>query len=87
MFVPKSHFFFPGWERIIYLAINKPLTTNSLLFWPQIGVIRYKPPSMKTILNYLKALITPFETHKEKMSGLIPVRVITKVYRDYPGNR
>ena len=39
---------------------------------------------MKTIINYLASLLTPFQTNKELMSGLIPVRVVTKVSPDHP---
>jgi len=42
---------------------------------------------MKTIINYLASLLTPFETNKEKMSGLIPVRVVTKVHPGHPDYR
>jgi anthranilate phosphoribosyltransferase len=39
---------------------------------------------MKTLINYLTTLLTPFETQKEQISGLIPVRVVTKVRPDHP---
>jgi hypothetical protein len=42
---------------------------------------------MKTIINYLSFLLTPVQTNKEIMSGLIPVRVVTKVQPGHPDYR
>ncbi|HEY4060802.1 MAG TPA: hypothetical protein VGM30_02820 [Puia sp.] len=42
---------------------------------------------MKTIINYFALLLTPVLTNKERMSGLIPVRVVTKVHPDHPDYR
>ena len=36
----------------MYLAGSKPLTTNSLLFWPQIGVTMCKPHQYENAYQY-----------------------------------
>ena len=51
-------------------------------FWPQIRHYYYKSRTMKTMINFLNALVNTFTFSKERMPALIPVRVVTKVRPD-----